>query len=419
MTRNSTIHGLGAGLLLLGLAGSASAQDFDYVDFASVAGLTLVGNASQTGNVLRVTPSAGTQTGAAYHTTPVRVAQGFDTRFRFQMSALGGGGADGMTFVIHNDPRGVAALGSGGGELGYGALPGAPVGLAIANSLVLELDTYLSGAEGDLSANTLSLHTNGPGSNDNDESYSLGQVAPLQNLSDGAIHEVRLQQSAGTLNVFLDDMNTPLISVPYDIEMGGQWAGGGAVGGLTLQADGTAYVGFTAATGGAWEAHDVLSWSWSSNGGPGTSFCFGDASGLICPCGNLAAAGEGCGNSMGLGGALGSQGSASVAAGTFELQGSQLPPNRPALFVQANTHLNNGNGTLAGDGLRCTGANALNLGVVWIDLAGGATSPPGILALGGVSAGETKIYQLIYRDPLGPCGTGYNGTNALEVSFTP
>lgn len=419
MTCNSTIHGFGAGLLLLGLTASASAQDFDYVDFASVAGLTFVGNATQTGNLLRVTPAAGTQTGAAYFTTPVRVAQGFDTRFRFQMTALGAGGADGLTFILHNDPRGVAALASGGGELGYGALAGAPAGTAIANSLVLELDTYLSGAEGDLSANTVSVHTNGPGDNDNDESYSLGQVIPVQNLSDGAIHEVRLQQSAGTLNVFLDDMNTPLISVPYDIEMGGQWSGGGAVGGLSLQPGGLAYVGFTAATGGAWEAHDVLSWSWSSNGGPGTSFCFGDASGLICPCGNLASAGEGCGNSMGVGGALGSEGSASVAAATFQLKGSQLPPNRPCLFVQADTHLNNGNGALSGDGLRCTGSNAVNLGVVWIDLAGDAASQPGLLGLGGVSAGDTKVYQLLYRDPLGPCGQGYNGTNSLEVSFTP
>lgn len=419
MTRSATIQGLGAGLLAFGLTGAATAQDFDYVDFSSVAGLSMLGNASQTGNVLRVTPSAGTQTGAAYYSTAVRVGQGFDTTFRFQMTALGGGGADGMTFVVHNDPRGVAAMGIGGGELGYGATATSPPGTAIANSIVLELDTWLSGGEGDLSANTVSVHTNGPGDNDNDESYSLAQVIPPQNLSDGAIHTARMQLTGGLLNVYLDDLNTPLISVPYDIEFGGNWSGGGPVAGLTLQPGGLAYVGFTAATGGAWEAHDVLSWSWSSNGGPGTATCFGDATGLTCPCGNFASAGEGCGNSMGVGATLGSEGSDSVAAGTFLLRATQLPPNKPALFVQADGHLGGGNGVLWGDGLRCTTGNPVNLGVVWSDGGGNATSAANVLAVGAVGAGDTKVYQLVYRDPIGPCGQGYNGTNSLEVSFLP
>ena len=45
------------------------------------------------------------------------------------------GGADGLTFVIQNDPSGVCACGTTGGSLGAGG---------ISNSLIVEIDTYLN-----------------------------------------------------------------------------------------------------------------------------------------------------------------------------------------------------------------------------------------------------------------------------------
>jgi len=402
------------------LAAPGLAQDFEYLDFTSTSTLALVGGASQAGgSVLRVAAAAGNQVGAAYHAQPVRVARGFDTRFRFQLSAFSGGGADGLTFVVHADPRGLAALGSTGGEMGYGAAVGAPVGTAIANSLVVELDTWFSSAEGDLSDNTISVHTNGPWDNDNDELYSLAQVIPAANLSDGAVHELRVQVAGGLLNVYLDDLNNPLISTPYDVEAGGPWAGGGASQGLTLQPGGLAFVGFTAATGGAWEHHDVLSWSFSSNGGPGTVFCGGDGAGAVCPCGNFGAGGEGCANSTGAGAVLGSEGSESVAAADLRLVAAQVPPGRTCLFVQGDLQLGGGLGLLWGDGLRCTGTNTLYLGFAWSDAAGAVSGAPGVAAAGGAAAGQTRCYQLLYRDPPGPCSSGFNASNGLEVLFLP
>jgi len=44
-------------------------------------------------------------------------------------------GADGMAFVMHNDPSGLATTGTSGGSLGAGG---------IANSLIVEIDTYLN-----------------------------------------------------------------------------------------------------------------------------------------------------------------------------------------------------------------------------------------------------------------------------------
>lgn len=401
------------------LAGSAAAQDFEYLDFSNTSTLTLNANAAQSGNVLRVTAAQSSQVGSAFHTEPVRVAQGFDTRFQFRFSALSAGGADGMTFIVHNDPRGTAAIGVNGGELGYGASATSPPGTAIANSLAVELDTWQSTSGGDLSANTVSVHTNGPLDNEVEELYSLGQVSPSINLSDGAVHELRVQVEGGVLNVYLDDLNTPLISTAYDILTGGAWYQGGVAQGLNLQPGGLAYVGFTSGTGGAWEHHDVLSWSFASSGGPGTVFCEGDGGGAVCPCGNFTTVGGGCNNSTGAGAVLGSEGSDSVVASDLRLVGSQLPPGRTCLFVQGDAQLGGGQGLLWGDGLRCTGTNTLYLAVAWSAGDGSVLSPPGISNLGGAVPGLVRNYQLLYRDPFGPCSSGFNASNGLEVLFLP
>lgn len=57
----------------------------------------------------------------------------------------------------------------------------------------------------------------------------------------------------GVLAVYLNDMDTPVLSVPLRIEKS-----------LELN-HGRAWVGFTAATGElAWQTHDILSWQFDS-----------------------------------------------------------------------------------------------------------------------------------------------------------
>ena len=36
-----------------------------------------------------------------------------------------------------------------------------------------------------------------------------------------------------------------------------------------------------------------------------------------------------------------------------------------------------------------------------------------------ILSGQTKRFQFWYRDPVGPCGTGFNLSNALVLTFTP
>ena len=298
------------------LAPMAAAQDFSYPDFSRVAGLSINGNAGQSGIVLRVTPSANGQKGSVYYDQPTRVTTGFSTTFTFQFSAFSSGGADGMTLIIQNAAGGLAALGDDGSGMGYAENPST----SIENCVAVEFDTWNSGL-GDPDANHVSVHTGGTGKSSYDEAFSLGRASVPGDMSDGAVHTALIRYEPGTFEVFVDDLLNPLVSVAYDFITGGTYTDGTPVGGLNLINGEAAYVGFTAATGGAAENHDVLSWEWKDSIGPiGTNYC-GPA--------NL--------NSVGLSAVIGGYGSEIVANNNVELSASQLPPNQLGYFLTSMT----------------------------------------------------------------------------------
>jgi len=150
----------------------------------------------------------------------------------------------------------------------------------------------------------------------------------------------------------------------------------------------------------------------------GSAYCFGDGSGSPCPCGNTGGAGEGCANSGGTGGQLMAFGSDSVAMDDLVLYGSHLPPSQPALLFAGANAVNGGNGAVFGDGLRCAGGSVARLGVGLPAANGYATWGPGLGAMGAWGAGDTRRFQAWYRDPGGPCGTGFNLTNGTEITFS-
>src|SRR5262249_28172873 len=78
---------------------SGSVQTINYPNFSSPAGLSLVGNAVQVGNQLRLPANTNSQRGAAWFTTPQAVQGGFDTTFQFQITNAA---ADGFAFVVQN-----------------------------------------------------------------------------------------------------------------------------------------------------------------------------------------------------------------------------------------------------------------------------------------------------------------------------
>lgn len=218
-----------------------------FSDFSDISGLTLVNSAdtvvTATGEtVLRLTPPEVGRVGAAWYTAEKQyVTVAFETTFQFQLTENydDPGGSDGFTFVIQN--AGPDEVRGSGGNLAYRSLP---------NSLVIEFDTFLNANLADPSHSHISVHTRGPDYNSTDEAFSLGTYDTYSDgvqLDDTQVHTARISYVPGNLTVALDDLGT-VLSVPVDLEE-------------TLDLDvGRAWVGFTAATGGGWQNHDILNW---------------------------------------------------------------------------------------------------------------------------------------------------------------
>lgn len=110
-------------------AGQATATSVNYTNFSSTAGLTLNGGAAQAGAVLRVVPSADTQSGTAFLTAPISFSSttGFSNAFEFIVTTASVDPTDGFTFLLQNDAAGAGALGAGGQGMGMSAsLPAWP-----------------------------------------------------------------------------------------------------------------------------------------------------------------------------------------------------------------------------------------------------------------------------------------------------
>jgi hypothetical protein len=151
-----------------------------------------------------------------------------------------------------------------------------------------------------------------------------------------------------------------------------------------------------------------------------TNFCFGDGTGITCPCGNLGGAGEGCLNSSFVGGAtLNGAGIASLANDTFTLAVDGVPGDKPGLILRG---ANQTAGVLAGDGILCTTGNTARSHVQVT--VGGSTLFTNFQGSGfGASsngAGVPTNYQFWYRDPAGsPCGSSFNFSNGVSAVWAP
>ena len=155
----------------------------------------------------------------------------------------------------------------------------------------------------------------------------------------------------------------------------------------------------------------------------GTRFCSGDGSGTACPCGNAGATGNGCASSVNpAGGSLTGQGVASVSGDSLVLTATGVPDG-PGLFFQATQATNGGAGVVFGDGLRCGGGVVVRLGVKAAS-GGVARHPQGldprVSLAGSDAAGDSRVYQLWYRDASTFCSPSpFNLTNGLALIWTP
>lgn len=240
----------------LAAAASAHAGAFSFVDFSSTNGLTLVNDAKTVGNVLSLNNATGSSRGAVWYTAEkMGVDAGFTTTFQFRIADRLSSGADGFAFVIQNTSP--TAIGADGGGIGYASNPVFNHQPGIANSVAVEFDVFdnTGGWADGPGSRSLSVQSRGTLENSPDAAYSFGS-ASLPDIGTGDTHEVTVIYTPGIMNVLLDGALALSAAINLNI--------------LDLDA-GRAWVGFTAATGGASaaESHQIQSWSFNTVPTPG------------------------------------------------------------------------------------------------------------------------------------------------------
>ncbi len=147
----------------------------------------------------------------------------------------------------------------------------------------------------------------------------------------------------------------------------------------------------------------------------GSASCFGDGTGAACPCANNGSAGEGCANATGHGSTLTATGTGSVSNDTLLFRSTRLPSSATAVLFSGTAAIAP---AVFGDGLRCAGGTLRRIRTFRAE-NGTHHVGPDLSVTGGWSAGDTRWFQVQYRNIGGACGSGFNLTNALGVTFTP
>jgi Legume lectin domain/Chitobiase/beta-hexosaminidase C-terminal domain len=203
--------------------------------FTSAANFSLVGGPTLAASALQLTDGGNFEAHAIWYSTPVNV-QRFGTDFTFQITPASAKASDGMTFTIQN--MGLNAHGGIGGALAY---------QGIKPSVAVKFDTFNNAGEG---VNSTGFYANGAAPT----IPSLDLTPSGVNLHSGHVMHAHLTYDGTTLTLTLTDTVTnatftasQAVNIP-----------------ATVGAN-TAFVGFTAATGGTVSTQDVLSWTYVAN----------------------------------------------------------------------------------------------------------------------------------------------------------
>ncbi len=214
--------------------GMTATATFDHV--------TVIGDTSAPlpATVARVTDGVNGEAGSIFTKTKLPTTA-FTTTFVIKDQAVNAGGADSLSFVLQNDPRGPSALGGGGGQGGY---------FGIQNSIAVKFDLWTNNTH----VPTTGLFRNGESPSTSDQSPAGSEdvtvTGGLTFLSGDPI-QVTLTYNGTTLTEsLLDTVTGATFTQDYLVNLA-QILGGTS-----------AYAGFTGGTGGASSVQDVLSWTY-------------------------------------------------------------------------------------------------------------------------------------------------------------
>ena len=197
----------------------------------------VVGNASRISPTeVQLTPDANNQAGTIMSFNPISIADDFTFTYEIflgdETSPLGG--ADGISFILHNDPAGSNAVGLAGGGIGA---------TGIVDGIFVEFDTFNNSAFGAFNSDDIAGdHTQirDTDSGFNDAAGAITAVTDLGQLEDSAWHNVSVSWDANTstLSYLIDGV---AMASYTDANIANTRFGGSD----------QVYFGFSASTGGA------------------------------------------------------------------------------------------------------------------------------------------------------------------------
>ena len=225
------------------LASSKSSRqpdNFQYGDFLAPTDLIFQGAATLHEDRVRLAPAERDKAGGLWFQNKPFVQDGFETTFRFQLTDKGTFGANGIAFVVQDNPT--PALGLGGHGMGFRGIP---------NALVIKFDPYHYQHKEHVDCDQISVIVHAPQSIYPPNAGSIGSTTNAV-FKDGKVHTVKIAYIPGTLRLFFDQFTTPLLTVSVNLAE-------------EVKLDnGRAWVGFTSATGADYFNHDLLSWTFAT-----------------------------------------------------------------------------------------------------------------------------------------------------------
>jgi hypothetical protein len=205
----------------------------DIGGFTSAAGLTFIGGAKLSGNVLQLTDGGALEARSVWTAAQVNV-QNFTTDFNFQITPASANAADGFTFTLQK--QGSAAVGIYGSGLGY---------QGITNSVAVKFDLYNNAGEG----------------NDSTGIYVNGAAPTLP--STDMTGSVDLH-SGHPMHAHITYDGTTLIVSVADTVTGVAFTTSKAINIPSTIGSTTAWAGFTAGTGSVSSVQQISNWTYAS-----------------------------------------------------------------------------------------------------------------------------------------------------------